>query len=222
MSDTTVTEREEKALVTIETAERLAAKAIQALGFGRLNEAQAYLEALVDATTTRTVTAVKDQALSDRIAHDAINDVQVVTLMVKAAKLEEPRPSTPITLTGSPGVDHDGHENVVLTWHDYSRGINDYVVARAKIAPADALGFVAQLTNQVSQSLSAVGRALATGDCDTCGNRRLVEVPTRHDPNRMTTIGCPECRDRYDQTTAFAQFPVIRHPGPKQHQDSDA
>jgi hypothetical protein len=92
MSDTTVTEREEKALVTIETAERLAAKAIQAIGFGRLNEAQAYLEALIDHTTTRTVTAVKDQALSDRIAHDAINDVQVVTLKVKTAKLEEDTP----------------------------------------------------------------------------------------------------------------------------------
>lgn len=85
MTHNTVTEREEKALVTIETVERLAIRAQSAIEAGNYEEAQLFLGILTDETTQRTCTAVKDQTLSDRISHAANNNVAVALLRVRRA-----------------------------------------------------------------------------------------------------------------------------------------
>lgn len=62
---------EQAALVTVETAERLALAASKAITAGETEKAQRLLVALVRETTLRTCTAVKSQELSDRIADAA-------------------------------------------------------------------------------------------------------------------------------------------------------
>lgn len=57
-----------KALVTIETVERLAVHAIRALGEGDDAAVLRLLSAITDTTTARTCTAVKDQYISDAIS----------------------------------------------------------------------------------------------------------------------------------------------------------
>ena len=91
-SDREVTEGEYKALVTIETAERIAVKVDRLLDAiaslkspydirQHVQEARALLDALTDATTTNTVTAVKaNQALSDRISTEASEQVRLLQI----------------------------------------------------------------------------------------------------------------------------------------------
>lgn len=67
-----------KALITVETAERLAVKAYHAIESGDLDEAKRILAALTDETTSRTATAVKDQHVSDAIAAKAAEAVRTV------------------------------------------------------------------------------------------------------------------------------------------------
>ena len=62
------TPAEQAALVTIETVERLAVRAAEALQASDTARALRLLAALTDETVTRTATAVKDQMLSDEIA----------------------------------------------------------------------------------------------------------------------------------------------------------
>lgn len=61
---------EKSALITIETAERLARGALEAIDADPA-KAKALLAALMEETTRRTCTAVKRQELSDSIAADA-------------------------------------------------------------------------------------------------------------------------------------------------------
>lgn len=73
-----VAEDEFKALVAIETAERLAIKAYRAIEAEDLAEAKRLLEALTTVTTTRTCTAVKIQSVSDAISAKASEAVAKV------------------------------------------------------------------------------------------------------------------------------------------------
>lgn len=56
-------------------------------------------------------------------------------------------------------------------------------------------------------SISDAGKDLAYGDCDRCGNRRLVDV-TKH--GRLTNERCPDCATR--MVTPFENVPRIRKP----------
>lgn len=66
------------ALVAIETAERLAIRAYRAVEAGDRAEALRILYALTNVTTTRTVTAVKIQSVSDAISQRASTAVAQV------------------------------------------------------------------------------------------------------------------------------------------------
>lgn len=69
--DDSVGERERRALVTIEVAERIGRALATGIGAGQSAETLLGLvQVLVTETSTRTTTAVKDQGLSDRIAAD--------------------------------------------------------------------------------------------------------------------------------------------------------
>ena len=78
-----------RALVTVETAERLAVKAYQSIEAGDITEAKRLLVALTDAATTRTVTAVKIQSVSDAISAKASEEVAKVM-----AKRPQPSPQS--------------------------------------------------------------------------------------------------------------------------------
>lgn len=80
----TIAEPEFAALVTVETAERLAGKVALAIGSGDTARALALLEVLVEETTTRTATAVKSLGVSDRIARSAAADVRNAVARVDA------------------------------------------------------------------------------------------------------------------------------------------
>jgi hypothetical protein len=76
--DRTITDDEVKALVTVETAERIAYLAAKAIDAGELDYAFRLLIALTDETSARTCTAVKTQALSDQISAAARSRVGLV------------------------------------------------------------------------------------------------------------------------------------------------
>jgi hypothetical protein len=76
---------EMSALVIVEAAERLAARAVHAIGDQDPLEAQRLLLALVGLTSARSATAVKDQHVSDAIAQRAAETV-------RSAVEREPRP----------------------------------------------------------------------------------------------------------------------------------
>jgi len=65
----------QRALTTVEAAERIATHAATAIQEGNTLYALALLERLTDATTTTTCSLVKDPALSDAIAKDAKDPV---------------------------------------------------------------------------------------------------------------------------------------------------
>lgn len=75
---------ERDALVTVETAERLAGHIARALEAGDTARAFALLGALVDETTIRTCTNVKSPADSDIIARAAAADVRNAIARVDA------------------------------------------------------------------------------------------------------------------------------------------
>lgn len=84
-----VTEDEVKALVTVETAERLASRAYRLLvdfpdDETKRQQAMDILVALTTETTNRTCTAVKRQDLSDRIAREAVQRTRRVLTEVEA------------------------------------------------------------------------------------------------------------------------------------------
>lgn len=65
-------------LVTVETAERLAARAHEAINAGQLDEARRLLVALCDETSTATASRVKVLAVSGAIAQEAALRVRAV------------------------------------------------------------------------------------------------------------------------------------------------
>jgi hypothetical protein len=71
-----ISHEEQKALVTVEAAERLAVLAAGAIRDGQTDEALALLEELTVLTTSRTATAVKSQATSDVIGAWATAEVR--------------------------------------------------------------------------------------------------------------------------------------------------
>lgn len=95
--DRGMSEGEVKALIVIEAVERLMIRAHRLLEGGSENdriEAQSLLESAIDLTTTRTVTAVKKQMLSDAISAAARQKVALVTDDVErrmAPLREEPK-----------------------------------------------------------------------------------------------------------------------------------
>lgn len=79
---TTDATREERALATIETAERLARRASEAIADGHHGLAYEILAQIADTTTATTCTLVKDQVLSDRIS--AAARVQTMAALARA------------------------------------------------------------------------------------------------------------------------------------------
>jgi hypothetical protein len=72
------------ALVTIETAERLAMKAATAVRGGDTGLALRLLAALIEETTARTATRVKDQGISDGIAQRARVSVGITLALIES------------------------------------------------------------------------------------------------------------------------------------------
>ena len=79
------TTRTERALTTVEIAERLAVYAYAAIERGDTEEAMRLLAELTDVTTTTTCSLVKDQRLSDRISKHARERVARVGVFRQAA-----------------------------------------------------------------------------------------------------------------------------------------
>lgn len=120
----------------------------------------------------------------------------------------------PIVYAGPVSVDHDIRDGAVTlsVWQreDGSSELGQRITFR--VQPRDLPALVRDVAAQVGYAMDDTVRELAYGDCDTCGNVRLVEVPTHG--GRMTNTECPDCRP--GPPDPYAIRPVIRKPGPKE------
>lgn len=65
-------------------------------------------------------------------------------------------------------------------------------VARLVLDPADTLEFMAKVAHEGHYSVMDAMTAVHYGDCATCKNVRLIEVPRPGSP-RMERVHCPTC-----------------------------
>lgn len=89
-------------------------------------------------------------------------------------------------------VDNDSNDRVRLTiWREDHQGA-EY---RLMLDPERALDLMADLANHVRYAATHAASTIQLGDCATCGNTRLVEIPG---PGRNTNNErCPDCAPRY-------------------------
>lgn len=101
---------------------------------------------------------------------------------------------------GAKASDSDAHERV------------EYVISHD-----DAWHLLANLTGQLRSQSDERVRNTAAGDCATCGNFRLIEVPAKHGPEgRTERVYCPDCHDRYAAATpAYPSWPEPDENPPK-------
>ena len=123
----------------------------------------------------------------------------------------------PLALGAPMSVNYDHvTKDVVLTWRVMStehNGMDDVAVCR--IAPRDLTDFLGTITREAMYSLRDVATAIAWGDCDTCGNQRLVKAPGIVE-GTTTTVRCPDCSTEEHQPDGppvpFADWPRYRKP----------
>jgi hypothetical protein len=109
-------------------------------------------------------------------------------------------------------VDHVT-KDVVLTWYKSDSSLGRKAVAR--IEPKDLLEVISNLTREGMYALRDVATAIAWGDCDRCGNVRLITVPGIVEGS-TTQVRCPACStgDLLPEgvPVAFADWPRYRKP----------
>lgn len=88
-------------------------------------------------------------------------------------------------------IDNDHNSRLVIRidrWLDSGADVQEIVTLR--LGPGDALDFMAKVAQHTSFSVRDAGVALARGDCDTCGNTRLIDQPKN---GRSWMVSCPDC-----------------------------
>lgn len=80
-------------------------------------------------------------------------------------------------------------------------------VFKARIPITEIPEFLDQTMHTGMISIMDAGKDLAYGDCDLCGNRRLVDVIRN---GRQTNEHCPACAER--MVTPFENVPRVRKP----------
>jgi hypothetical protein len=101
-------------------------------------------------------------------------------------------------------VDRDGNNNVQVTiWTDIING----EALRIRLSPGAAATLLRDLSNQVTYSLTGVAMSIARGDCETCRNTRMVQVPAPG--GRMDNAHCPDCRTEMGRSG----FPLVPQVG---------
>lgn len=96
----------------------------------------------------------------------------------------EPRADGRVTLrlyrfVALPGMERDQHDRA------------EYVISHE-----DAWHLFTNLAGQLRSEGDVRMRNAATGDCDTCKNHRLIDVPRTNGPG-LERVYCPDCHDRY-------------------------
>lgn len=90
------------------------------------------------------------------------------------------------------GVQHDGDNRVLISvCTDVLTG--EGMVLR--LEPAAALDLLADLANQTRYSATRAAQDIQIGDCETCRNTRLVDVPAPG--GRVSNDRCPDCGPAY-------------------------
>ena len=82
--------------------------------------------------------------------------------------------------------------NVTLTFYECSTA-DEPRSTTVQVSPEDALDLAANLLAHATTAIRRAAKNAALGDCDLCGNRRLVDVLTREGSDRTTDIHCPRC-----------------------------
>lgn len=89
----------------------------------------------------------------------------------------------------SVSIDADSNHRVQFTvWTDVLNG----EAFRFVLEPHEALGLLAQLANHAGHCATRAAQTIQAGDCPTCKNMRLIEVPAPG--GRMSNDHCPDCR----------------------------
>lgn len=100
-------------------------------------------------------------------------------------------------------VSTDANSSILLTiWTD----IVAEEAIRVRLSPGRGATLLRDLANQVTYSLTSAATSIARGDCRTCRNVRMIQVPTTG--GRETNDHCPDCR------VAFVDsFPLVPQVG---------
>jgi hypothetical protein len=119
----------------------------------------------------------------------------------------------PVLLDFAPNrIDTDHKGNLTLGWWimvGSKGGTRD--VAHCNIPAHSIPTFLSDVTRDAMYVLRDVGKAIAYGDCGTCGNRRLVDIEVHGRPSNKN---CPDCREGKRVPEAFEEYPRLRHPDP--------
>lgn len=108
-------------------------------------------------------------------------------------------------------TDHDGRL-MIRRWGDVIAGDKTEIWVEAHEIP----DLLRDLTNAAMTALTHVARAMEEGDCETCGNTRLVEEPAPG--GRTWSVHCPDCTAGRSRPEPFAEYPRIGGgmvPGPE-------
>lgn len=116
-----------------------------------------------------------------------------------------------MALTGAPSVDHDLATHALrMVWHDFDHPGQH----RAEVlVPVEQIAeFIQAVTRAGTQALTGAALALSLGDCQRCGNTRLIEVDKSN--GRTERVHCPDC---WRPVTPFADVPKVGyHAGSEQ------
>lgn len=126
-------------------------------------------------------------------------------------------PQTAVTAS-MVGVDRN-HITNALELQVYARGEDDTPQQIRITVPVDLIpNFMASVVQTGGYVMTDVADAWRRGDCDTCGNLRLVDV-TRPNGHKTNTY-CPDCTGP-EGTRALSGFPSLRTPGRSATRRSD-
>lgn len=85
--------------------------------------------------------------------------------------------------------------------------INDRERAYAVVDSEQAISLITNLLSVLQPGMFQ--RHLNAGNCDTCGNTRIVSVENQH--GRKESVRCPDCGSRFDAPLVKLQpFPFYR------------
>lgn len=111
----------------------------------------------------------------------------------------------------SPSVAYDAAFNGTLSLKFSYRDDDDrYVLLTVTIPAKDVPSLMRNVANAGGNLLEDIATSWAYGDCDTCGNARLVDAPAPG--GRTQSVNCPACRGDSDRN-GLASFPTVRRPG---------
>lgn len=163
----------------------------------------------VDTAALRARAAVRDAEGTGVVALDTED---LLALCEAYEQVHDPTAThEPLALGAPSSVQRDSFTGeITLGWwvlapEGSDRHTDD--VAEARIPLEKISDFISDLTNQTASLYYEVGKAYAYGDCDTCGNRRLVDVVRF---GRPTNVVCPACREGKPDPVPFGNRPRLR------------